>query len=66
MKNPTVLLTQKLSLVNYIAPVTEVDIVSQVIDGIRMAFFISSDRAGFTYLRPVNDAEELARFGQRR
>ena len=66
MKNPTALLTQKLSLVNHIVPVTEVDVVRQVIDGIRMTFFISSDRAGFTSLRPVNDAEELARFGQRR
>ena len=51
---------------NHIVPVTEVDVVRQVIDGRRMAFFISSDRAGFTSLRPVNDAEELARFGQRR
>ena len=45
---------------NHIAPVTVV--VRQVIDGIRiMAFFISSDRASFTSLRPVNDAEELKR-----
>ena len=33
----------------------------QVIDGIRMAFFISSGRASFTSLRPVNDAEEPKR-----
>ena len=36
-------------------------VVRQVIDGIRMAFFISSGRASFTSLRPVNDTAELKR-----
>ena len=66
MKSPLALLTQQLSRVNHIAPITKVDVIRQAIDGIRMAFFISSDRAGFTSLRSVNDAEEVARFGQRR
>ena len=44
---------------SYCSSVTVV--VRQVIDGIRMAFFISSGRASFTSLRPVNDAEEPKR-----
>lgn len=54
------LIQKKLSPVNHIGPVTVV--VREAIDGIRrMAFFICSDRASFTSLRPVNEAEELKR-----